>query len=952
MAPLTWRNIDAPDFSGVSEALARSQMSFRDAFSGLSDMAKARYEQQRDTTSAQARLAAAGYTDANAYQRDLAAGRIAGTSDPSMLNSDALSSLEGRGSAILGDQNTRLGMDQTRQNMSLALSREGREASDHARTDEMRTIGAQVESFRGQAAELRSRGMFAEADAMDQKAIDLSLQHNFSDGVSGGYGAITSGNASELNAQAAGEANKILGINPNQREAYIRNLPLTLQGPVRAALGSMSGGSTNGAGGAGGGDAAASGGAPSGGGSATVPNAGVLGNAGDSRAGTGVIQGNGFVDLIDATEGGGDYNTLYSHAQRDGGRFAGVNVTGMTIGELLNFQRGEYGQWVQGENNGTFASPVGRFQIVGRTLENAAREMGLDLNTTRFTPEVQNAIAMHLARGRISRGSTMAEKRTQLRQEWVGLRNVGDDQLDAAIRQIQGTPEGPVLDFGDAVTPEQQANFDSQYGNMGNMDAGGLNFGGNPFLNMLGNVGNSEGFTPMDVPDVTPLQPGQGPTAEQLDAINARTSVDPETTDRLLSYGDTHVAALNSSRGDEVFLDNRTRMRDVYDNGNMEALQDELYNAMGGEEGSTSKVQVRSAINQLVEEYQISPADAASAIYASIGNASFWGDKGVYGTYDYSWTQAQELAERIGQRGGIESMGEANMAYRQMGEEWSQVKDELDAAKSDYVWYQTQQANNLPVDTDAMQDAADRYLEADKAVQAFDWSQYETLDTREKTPEQIAAEQAAAQAQTQAAFDAPGAALSAQAAQANSTSEAAPTSDEPVDYGYRGASFGLGRPNAETQAQEETLRARAAAAAASEATSPRDQVEDVPPFMEIMKGFEPSGNRMPLGMRTETGYAPSLVNAQLRAAVQQPDAAPLAQRPSAPSLASTLDAAVSVFGERSNEARLIQRIMLQPMSSEQRRENLTRLYQRMSDLPPSETRDQLLGSLGQAIMNR
>lgn len=142
--------------------------------------------------------------------------------------------------------------------------------------------------------------------------------------------------------------------------------------------------------------------------------------------------------LTDATEGAGSYSTLFGHSQKDGGPFAGVDVSRMTIGEAIDFSRpsGAYGQWVKGRV-GHVATPMGRHQIVGRTLRSVVKEMGLPLDTP-FNGATQDQIAIYLAKRRLA-GETSAEgKRMALRAEWEGYKNVPDDQLDAAIAAFEG----------------------------------------------------------------------------------------------------------------------------------------------------------------------------------------------------------------------------------------------------------------------------------------------------------------------------------------------------------------------------------------------------------------------------------------------------------------------------------------------------------------------------------
>lgn len=155
------------------------------------------------------------------------------------------------------------------------------------------------------------------------------------------------------------------------------------------------------------------------------------------------LYGSDLLGLIDATEGVGDHDTLFGHSQRDGNRFAGVRVSEMTLAELYEFSdpSGEYGQWVRSENpEGVVATPMGRFQIVGTTLRSAARELGLD-PSTRFTPEVQSQIAMHLADRRLASAGSIEAKREAMRNEWAGFRNIDDATLDAAIRQYEAGPD-------------------------------------------------------------------------------------------------------------------------------------------------------------------------------------------------------------------------------------------------------------------------------------------------------------------------------------------------------------------------------------------------------------------------------------------------------------------------------------------------------------------------------
>ena len=184
----------------------------------------------------------------------------------------------------------------------------------------------------------------------------------------------------------------------------------------------------------------------------TIQNSPMLGAAGDAEPAGGpegdtlssssAPTTSGLLQLIDRTEGGADYDTLFSFSNRDGGAFAGTNVSQMTIGELVNFAKGPYGEWSRGQLGYT-ATPMGRYQFVGTTLEATARDMGLPDDTV-FTPEVQDAMFVHKVNERLRTASTLEGKMSALRSEWHGFRSVSDEELAAAITQFEN---GGTLDF-------------------------------------------------------------------------------------------------------------------------------------------------------------------------------------------------------------------------------------------------------------------------------------------------------------------------------------------------------------------------------------------------------------------------------------------------------------------------------------------------------------------------
>jgi hypothetical protein len=163
---------------------------------------------------------------------------------------------------------------------------------------------------------------------------------------------------------------------------------------------------------------------------------------GTPRGPAGSNVGGTLLQLIDRTEGGGNYDTLFGHSQ-NGGAFDGVKVSEMTLAEAIDFssQRGEgsYGEWVRRNNPaGNLATPMGRYQIVGSTLKAAVEELGLPLDT-RFDSQTQDMIASHLARRRLEGKTGLPQMRAALRAEWEGFKHVSDSALDQAILDFTGS---------------------------------------------------------------------------------------------------------------------------------------------------------------------------------------------------------------------------------------------------------------------------------------------------------------------------------------------------------------------------------------------------------------------------------------------------------------------------------------------------------------------------------
>lgn len=135
-----------------------------------------------------------------------------------------------------------------------------------------------------------------------------------------------------------------------------------------------------------------------------------------------------ILDLIASVESGGDYN-----ATLDNGRWTGgaQNLTGMTLNQVRALQRqmlaNPANRALYGDGKGS--SALGRYQIVGSTLEGLIKELGLSGDRL-FDEKTQDELARALLRRR-------GNDPSGLRNEWEGLKRVDDGTIRNAYN---GTP--------------------------------------------------------------------------------------------------------------------------------------------------------------------------------------------------------------------------------------------------------------------------------------------------------------------------------------------------------------------------------------------------------------------------------------------------------------------------------------------------------------------------------
>jgi len=140
------------------------------------------------------------------------------------------------------------------------------------------------------------------------------------------------------------------------------------------------------------------------------------------------------------------YDTLFSNAEQSKNNpFSGYKVSTKTLGELFDFSNpsGAYGQWVKprlpkssyAAKKGYTATPMGKYQFVGTTLQEVARKMKLPA-TTVFDENTQDSMFLFLAKDTVAKAKTTEGKRRALRGIWEGFKHVNNATLNQIILEI------------------------------------------------------------------------------------------------------------------------------------------------------------------------------------------------------------------------------------------------------------------------------------------------------------------------------------------------------------------------------------------------------------------------------------------------------------------------------------------------------------------------------------
>lgn len=368
MAQITWRNVDAPNFSGVGDSIRTFGNMMGNATSGLSDALGNFQNAARQEAGNAVMMNAMQFQDPTAYRNALASGQLFQGVDPSLVGQRTLQNLDERAGTLLNQegqqglndynayrfgrlQDTNTAMDNA--SPAIRLLSEAYQTGDPARINA--ALGQTREALSALPADEQLK-MMSQLQGQGGNAINQS-QNRFDLGVA-------QRNDKDMQ-DAMGVMSQIMrgAENPNDArilaESYSKNLSPVAQARLQGLLAS------------------------------SFP--GVYGNTAVAASAPGTA----------GTRQGSPYDATY--------QFAGTStpITQMTMGEVSNHQTNMI--------NNQGASPVGAFQINKATLQ--------DFGPKVFGEGWQNQPMSAENQDKLGKAIFEARKNGNLKDTWAALPN-------------------------------------------------------------------------------------------------------------------------------------------------------------------------------------------------------------------------------------------------------------------------------------------------------------------------------------------------------------------------------------------------------------------------------------------------------------------------------------------------------------------------------------------------
>lgn len=199
MAPLTWRNVEAPSFAASNALLASANDMFNKGFGALDDTLGRFQGMQINNDSNKVILDALRYGDPESYKAALMNGTVAGGVNPNNLNAAALDFLAGRERSLVGTDQAKsslLGTDVANRTNLLGLEARGIAQNNFLRENAADTaarefVAANINNFGKDSSEAIR---FAQKSIKDPEVLNrviASIQNNGTSYFTPGYDDLT-----------------------------------------------------------------------------------------------------------------------------------------------------------------------------------------------------------------------------------------------------------------------------------------------------------------------------------------------------------------------------------------------------------------------------------------------------------------------------------------------------------------------------------------------------------------------------------------------------------------------------------------------------------------------------------------------------------------------------------------------------------------------------------------
>lgn len=371
MAQITWRNVDAPNFSGVNDSIRTFGNMMGNATSGLSDALGSFQGAAKQEAGNAVMMNAMKYQDPNEYRNALASGALFNGVDPSLVNQRTLQGLDERAGTLLNQQ----GQQGTNDYNAYRFGRlQNTDASMDAASPAIRQLSEAYQS--GDQSRIND-ALGSTRDALSALPADQQLEMMGRLQGQGGSAINQAGSRFNLGVQQRSDADSQAAsgvLTDIFRSASTPGDALTL------AEGAMQNASPG-------------------------VRAAIMQGVNQRFPGTYGASSSGSAPGTAGTRSGSPYDATYTFAP------TGKAITDMTLGEVSTHQQGMINNPAQGN------SPVGAFQINKATLEDyAPKVLGTDWRNQKMTPDVQDKLAESIFNDR---------KNGNLTQTWAALPDRG-----------------------------------------------------------------------------------------------------------------------------------------------------------------------------------------------------------------------------------------------------------------------------------------------------------------------------------------------------------------------------------------------------------------------------------------------------------------------------------------------------------------------------------------------